>query len=145
MGLTCYNDKWRYHLIIRIDVLNYSNPFPITRLYSFNFFTPVVRRYNKSGCDLTYEKACLVEVLDVGLYNIIFGDYILEKSKPSFNNLWICYISDLEEGEKTLLLHEGEGKLSRVRFKLIYRDFPKVRPCTGRNSILTRKWIGLIL
>src|SRR6266699_2377310 len=32
-----------------------------------------------------------------------------------------CYVSDLEEGEKTLLLHEGEGKLSRVRSRLIYR------------------------
>ncbi len=32
-----------------------------------------------------------------------------------------CYVSDLEEEEKTLLLHEGERKLSRVRFRLIYR------------------------
>ena len=32
-----------------------------------------------------------------------------------------CYVSDLEEGEKTLLLHEREGKLSRVRSRLIYR------------------------
>ncbi len=31
------------------------------------------------------------------------------------------YVSDLEEREKTLLLHEGEGKLSRVRSRLIYR------------------------
>jgi len=32
-----------------------------------------------------------------------------------------CYVLDLEEREKTLLLHEGEGKLSRVRSRLIYR------------------------
>ena len=32
-----------------------------------------------------------------------------------------CYVSDLEEGEKTLLLHEGEEKLSRVQSRLIYR------------------------
>ncbi len=32
-----------------------------------------------------------------------------------------CYVSDLEEGEKTLLLYEGEGKLSRIQSKLIYR------------------------
>src|SRR6266699_189872 len=32
-----------------------------------------------------------------------------------------CYVSDLEEREKTLLLHEREGKLSRVRSRLIYR------------------------
>ena len=32
-----------------------------------------------------------------------------------------CYVSDLEKGEKTLLLYEGEGKLSRVRSRLIYR------------------------
>ncbi len=56
-----------------------------------------------------------------------------------------CYVSDLEEGEKTLLLHEGEGKLSRVRSRLIYRDFPGVRPCTGRDSTLARKRIGLVL
>ncbi len=55
------------------------------------------------------------------------------------------YVSDLEEEEKTLLLYEGEGKLSRVRSKLIYRDFPRVRPCTGRDSTLVRKQIGLVL
>ncbi len=32
-----------------------------------------------------------------------------------------CYVSDLEEGEKTLLLHEEKGKLSRVQSRLIYR------------------------
>ena len=32
-----------------------------------------------------------------------------------------CYISDLEEREKTLLLYEEEGKLLRVQSKLIYR------------------------
>src|SRR6266566_8410577 len=32
-----------------------------------------------------------------------------------------CYVSDLEKGEKTLLLYKGEGKLSRVRSRLIYR------------------------
>ncbi len=32
-----------------------------------------------------------------------------------------CYVLDLEEGEKTLLLYEGEGKLSRMRSRLIYR------------------------
>jgi len=43
----------------------------------------------------------------------------------------LCYVSDLEEREKTLLLHEGEGKLSRVQSRLIYRDFLGVRLCTG--------------
>ncbi len=42
-----------------------------------------------------------------------------------------CYVSDLEEEEKTLLLYEGEGKLSKVWSRLIYRDFPRVRLCTG--------------
>ncbi len=32
-----------------------------------------------------------------------------------------CYVSDLEEGEKTLLLYEEEGKLSKIRSRLIYR------------------------
>ncbi len=31
------------------------------------------------------------------------------------------YVSDPEKGEKTLLLYKGEGKLSRVRSRLIYR------------------------
>ena len=63
----------------------------------------------------------------------------------AFINATNCYVLDLEEGEKTLLLYEGEGKLSRVRSKLIYRDFPRVRPCTGRDSTLARKRIGLVL
>ncbi len=32
-----------------------------------------------------------------------------------------CYVSDLEKGEKTLLLYKEEGKLSRIRSRLIYR------------------------
>ena len=56
-----------------------------------------------------------------------------------------CYISDFEEEEKTLLLYEGEGKLSRVRFRLIYRDFPEVRLYTEWDSTLARKRIGLVL
>src|SRR6266566_3050967 len=32
-----------------------------------------------------------------------------------------CYVSDLEKGEKTLLLYKREGKLLRVQSKLIYR------------------------
>ncbi len=91
MVLICYNDKWRYRLTIRIDALDYSDPFPIAKLYGFSFFTPVVRCYNKGGYDLAYEKACLVEILDVGLYNTMFSNHILEKSKPSFNDLWILY------------------------------------------------------
>ena len=39
----------------------------------------------------------------------------------AFVNTTNCYVSDLEEREKTLLLYEGEGKLSRVRSRLIYR------------------------
>ena len=85
--LICHNNKWRHRPTIRIDALDYNNPFPIARLYGFSFLTPVVRRYNKSGYNLAHKKACLVEVSDVGLYNIIFGNYILEKSKPSPNDL----------------------------------------------------------
>ncbi len=37
MVLTYYNDKWKYRPIIRINILNYNDPFPIIKLYSFNF------------------------------------------------------------------------------------------------------------
>ncbi len=87
MILTYYNDKWRYCPTIKIDVLDYSDPFPIVRLYGFNFPTPIVRRYNKYGYNLAYKKAYLVEISNVGLHNIIFGNYILKKSKSSPNNL----------------------------------------------------------
>ncbi len=95
MVLTCYNNKWRYRPTTRIDALNHSDPFPIARLYSFSFPTPVVRHYNKGGCNLAYKKAYLVEVPDVGLYNTMFGNYILEKSKPNPNNLWIFALGPL--------------------------------------------------
>src|SRR6266699_1318949 len=85
--LTYYNNKWRHCPTIRIYILDHSNLFSIVKLYNFNFLTPVVRRYNKDGYDLAYKKACLVEILNIGLYNIIFNNNILEKSKPSFNNL----------------------------------------------------------
>ncbi len=85
--LIYHNDKWQYRLIIKIDILNYSNLFPIARLYSFSFLISIVRCYNKGRCNLAYEKVYLVEVLDIGLYNTIFDNYILKKSKPSSNNL----------------------------------------------------------
>ncbi len=87
MILAYYNDKWRYYPTVRINILDYSDPFPIVRLYNFSFFIFIVRRYNKSRYDLVYKKACFVEILDVRFYDTMFGDYILEKSKPSFNNL----------------------------------------------------------
>ena len=89
MILACYNDKWRYCPTIRIDILDYNDLFPIARLYSFNFFISVVRCYNKDRYNLAYKKACLVEIPNIELYNIMFSNYILEKSKPSFNDLWI--------------------------------------------------------
>src|SRR6266566_5597319 len=49
MILACYNDKWWHRPTIRIDVLDHSDPFPIAKLYSFNFLIPVVQRYNKGG------------------------------------------------------------------------------------------------
>ncbi len=87
MILTCYNDKWRHHPTTRIDVLDYSDLFPIARLYGFSFLTPVIQCHNKDGYDLVYKKAYLIEIPDVGFYNIIFSNYILEKSKPSLNDL----------------------------------------------------------
>ena len=86
MILTCYNNKWRHCPTIKINVLDYNNLFLIIRLYSFNFFTLVVQYYNKSGRDLVYKKACLVEIPNVGFYNIIFSNYILEKSKLNSND-----------------------------------------------------------
>ncbi len=68
MILAYYNDKWRYRLIIRIDALDYSDPFPIIKLYGFNFLIPVVQYHNKSGCNLAYKKACFIEVSNVGFY-----------------------------------------------------------------------------
>ena len=94
MILACHNDKWRYRPTTRIDILDYSDLFSIVRLYGFNFLTSIVRRYNKGGCNLAYEKVCFVEVLDIGFYDIMFNNYILEKSKPSFNDLWI-FVLDL--------------------------------------------------
>ncbi len=104
MILTYYNDKWRHHPTIRIDVLDYNDPFPIAKLYSFNFPTPVIQHYNKDKRNLAYKKAYLVEVPDIGLYNTIFGNYILKKSKPNFNNLWI-FTLDLLIIVRTVLIY----------------------------------------
>ena len=87
MILTYYNDKWRYYPAARIDILNYSKLFSIVKLYSFSFLTPMVRRYNKSRYNLAYKKAYLVEILNVGLYDTIFGNHILEKKKLNSNYL----------------------------------------------------------
>ncbi len=83
-----------------------------------------------------------IEVLSVAIKECYNIQIIFESD---LKTVYECYVSDLEEGEKTLLLHEGEGKLSRVRSRLIYKDFPGVRPCTGRDSTLARKRIGLVL
>ena len=87
MILAYYNNKWRYRPTIRIDILDYNNLFPIVKLYDFNFPISIVRYYNKGKYDLAYKKAYFVEVPDVGLYNTMFGNYILEKSKSSLNDL----------------------------------------------------------
>ncbi len=89
------NDKWRYCLTARINVLDYNDPFPIAKLYSFSFLTFIVRCHNKDGCDLTYKKAGLIEVPDIAFYNTVFGNYILEKSKPNLNDLWVFVLGPL--------------------------------------------------
>ena len=87
MILACHNNKWRYRPTTKIDILDYNDPFPIAKLYGFSFLTSVVRYYNKDGYNLAYKKVYLVEILNIGLYDIIFGNYILKKSKPNPNNL----------------------------------------------------------
>ncbi len=87
MVLTYYNDKWRHRPTIRINILDYNNLFPIVKLYSFNFLTPVIRRHNKDGYNLAHKKIYFVKIPNIGLYNIIFGDHILEKLKLNFNDL----------------------------------------------------------
>ncbi len=59
------------------------------------FFTSVVRHYNKDRYDLTHKKTYFVEVLNIGLYNTIFGNHILKKSKPNPNNLQIFVLNPL--------------------------------------------------
>ncbi len=49
----------------------------------------IIQCHNKGGYNLAYKKVYLVEMLDVRLYNTIFGNYILEKLKLSSNDLWI--------------------------------------------------------
>ncbi len=93
--LTYYNNKWRHRPTIRINTLDYNDPFSITRLYSFSFSTPIVRHHNKSGCNLAYKKACLIEIPDIGFHNIILNNYILEKSKSNPNNLWTFALNPL--------------------------------------------------
>ena len=95
MVLTCYNNKWWYRSIIRIDVLDYNDPFPIVRLYGFNFLILIVQHYNKGGYNLAYKKVYLVEILNIGFYNTMFSHYILKKSKLNFNNLWIFVLGPL--------------------------------------------------
>ncbi len=93
--LIYYNNKWKHCPTIRINVLNYNDPFLIAKLYNFNFLTPVVWYYNKDKYNLAYKKIYLVEIPNVGLYNIIFSNYILKKSKPNLNNLWIFILGPL--------------------------------------------------
>ncbi len=99
MIFTCYNDKWRYRPTIKINILDHNDLFPIARLYNFSFFTPVVWYYNKGGYDLAYKKAYLVEVLNIGFYNTMFGNHILEKLKSNLNDLWIFILGLLTKLE----------------------------------------------
>src|SRR6266699_3397660 len=87
MVLIYYNNKWRYRPITRIDALNHSDLFPIVRLYNFNFPISIIQCYNKCGYNLAYKKIYFIEVLDIGLYNTIFNNYILKKSKPNPDDL----------------------------------------------------------
>jgi len=87
MILTYYNNKWKHYPIIKIDILDYNDLFLFAKLYSFNFLTPVVQYYNKGRYDLAYKKTYFVEILNIRFYDTIFNNYILEKSKPNFNNL----------------------------------------------------------
>jgi len=129
MILACYNNKWRYCLTIRIDVLDYNDLFSIARLYSFNFLLPVVRHYNKDGYNLIYKKAYLVEILNIGFYNIMFDNYILEKLKLGSNNLLIFILGPLiivwtvPTYTELWLLFDEVGSLTQSNIhRVIYRQ-----------------------
>ena len=57
------------------------------KVVAISIFEIVLPYYNKNGYYLAHKKTYLIEILDIGLYNIIFGNYILEKSKSNPNNL----------------------------------------------------------
>ena len=83
------NNKRRDRPALGIDALNHRSLFSIARLGQFRVSSPI-RACNNHRCgDLTYRKAGLVKVVDVGIGDLVFRDRIAHKVKPGLNKLWI--------------------------------------------------------
>ena len=89
MILAFDNDVQRDRPALKIDALDYRSLFQIARLCQRRLASPV-RAYNNHRCgNLTYYKAGLVKVVDIGIGDPILRDRVVHKVKPALDKLWI--------------------------------------------------------
>ncbi len=83
------SQKWKDILTFAINTNNRCCLFPIAWLYSLCSATSIGTCNNYSGCNHTYQKAGLVEVIEIAIYYTILRPYILYQLKPRANQLRI--------------------------------------------------------
>ena len=83
------SQKQRDILTFAININNSYRLFPITWLYSLNSATLISTRNNYSGYNHAYQKAGLIKVIKIAIYNTILRLYILYQLKPRANQLRI--------------------------------------------------------
>ena len=72
---------------LEIDALDHRSPFPIARLGQLRFAFLIRARNNHRCGDLTYYKAGLVKVVDIGIGDPVLRDRVAHKVKPALNKL----------------------------------------------------------
>lgn len=82
MKSLCNAKKRRYYIIIRRNAINYYYLFPIIRLNNF-WFINLIGLYNDyTGPNYSYYETRFIEIVDIGILNVIFCLGIRNEPKP---------------------------------------------------------------
>ena len=86
MDLTSDDNIWRDTPAARISALDYNNPLPSAGLDHLRIYTPFGHYDHHPATNNAHYKAYLVEVIDIGLDDAMFSNYVLYEIKPGLNN-----------------------------------------------------------
>jgi hypothetical protein len=101
------DNEWRDGSAKCIDALDYRCPFAVARLGQLRRATAIRGCNHHTRADNAHYKPCLVEVVDIVIYNAVLGLDVPYESKPFADDLWILALSPLVVVSMRLTCMEG--------------------------------------
>ena len=123
-----YNQEWWQHKAVATYVLNRCCLFLVTRLKLLASTASIGTCNNHVTIDNAHYKACLVEVVKIGVLDAILRAYVGHQPEPVPNNLWIFVEGSLEV-----------VRTRKARLELRAAPYEPVYPLLASWSRVTRR------